>query len=190
MNSKEPHRPTGRCKGMVMRPLLRYGALYVVAELAAVALLVWAVGLGWTLVLLAVTFMVGVVLAASQLKGQVAAVRRTRRNPQRAVADGVLVGLGSFLVFLPGILSTAAGALMLAPPTRTAMRPLAATLLSRGVVRGMGVMNLDQYAGNQFGSTRTGRGDYIDGEVLGEAGAEQVHRPAAGRAVVARRAGF
>lgn len=162
-----------------MRPLLRYAALYAAVELTAVILLVWAVGLGWTLVVLAATFMVGVVLAASQLKGQVGSIRRSRVNPQGAVADGVLVGLGSFLVFLPGLVSTAAGALMLAPLTRAAMRPLAATMLSRGAMRGLGAMNLDQVV------NRAGRGDYIDGEVIGE----PVHRPGAARAAIARRVG-
>ena len=100
---------------MLMRPLLRYAALYAAVELAAVILLAWTIGLGWTLVMLAATFREAVVLAASQLKGQVGSIRRARANPQGAAADGVLVGLGSFLVFVPGLVSTAAGALMLAP---------------------------------------------------------------------------
>jgi UPF0716 protein FxsA len=153
--------------------------------LAAVILLTWAIGLGWTLVALAATFMVGVVLAASQLKGQVGSIRRARTNPQGAVADGVLVGLGSFLVFLPGVVSTAAGVLMLAPPTRAAMRPLAATVLSRGVLRGVGALNLDQVV------NRAGRGPYVDGQVIdGEVIGEPVHRPGAARAAIARRAGM
>ena len=86
------------------------------------------------------------------------------------MADGVLVGLGSFLVFLPGVVTTAAGALMLAPPTRGAMRPLAATMLTRGVVRRMGsftttLNNINLYPNTGAG---VGRGDYIDGEVIGE----------------------
>lgn len=160
-----------------MRPLLRYAALYAAVELSAVVLLTWAIGLGWTLVVLAATFMVGVVLAASQLKDQVGALRRGRANPQGAIADGALVGIGSFLVFLPGVVTTAAGALMLAPPTRAAMRPLAAGLISRGVTRGIGAINLDV--------NRVGRGDYIDGEVIGE----PVHPTGAPRAAIARRIG-
>ena len=160
-----------------MRPLMRYAALYAAVELAAVILLTWAVGLGWTLLVLAATFMVGMVLAATQLKGQVGAMRRSRANPQGAVADGVLVGLGSFLMFIPGLVSSTAGALMLAPPTRAAMRPIAATMLSRGAMRGLGAINLDQVV------NRTGHGDYIDGEVIGE----PVHRPGAPRTVIARR---
>jgi len=164
---------------MVMRPFLRYAALYAAVELTAVILLTWSIGLGWTLVVLAATFMVGVVLAASQLKGQVGAIRRARANPQAAAADSVLVGLGSFLVFLPGVVSTAAGALMLAPPTRAAMRPLASTMLSRGALRGLNALNLEGFA------NRPGRGDYIEGEVIGE----PVHRPRAARAALPRRSG-
>lgn len=174
---------------MVIRPLLRYAALYAAVELAAVALLIWAVGLGWTMVVLAVAFLVGLLLAASQVKGQVGAIRKARGNPTGAVTDGVLVGLGSLLVFLPGLVTTAAGALMLAPPTRAAMRPLATTLLGRGVVRGVGAINLDSLANFGTASTRVGgggvgRGDYIDGEVIGE----PVHRTAPARTAIVRRA--
>lgn len=185
MHTRNPPGAGRVAKGMVMRPLLRYAGLYVLVELAALALLIWAVGLGWTLVVLATVFMLGVVLAAAQMKGQVSSARRARSNPKGAVTDGVLVGLGSFLVFLPGIVSTAAGALMLAPPTRAAMRPLATSMLTRGVVRGMGAMNLDQFVGKPSGGTRVGRGDYIDGEVIGE----PVHRPRVARTAIARRSG-
>ncbi|MGI9125986.1 MAG: FxsA family protein [Mycobacterium sp.] len=160
-----------------MRPFLRYAGLYALVELAALALMVWAFGLGWTLIVLAVTFMVGIVLAASQVKGQVAAVRRARSNPKGAMTDGVLVGVGSFLVFMPGIVSTAAGALMLAPPTRGALRPLAAAMVTRGLVR-----RVDTLTGFVSGTTYVPSAnyvsgprsygprnrDYIDGEVIGE----------------------
>jgi UPF0716 protein FxsA len=148
---------------MVMRPLLRYAALYALVEAAAVVLLIWAFGLGWTLVVVAATFMAGVLLAASQVKGQFVAARRARSNPETAVADGMLVGLGSFLVFMPGVVSTAAGALMLAPPTRGAMRPVAATMLTRGVVRRLGSFSMTS---TPNAGARAGRGDYIDGEVI------------------------
>lgn len=153
---------------MVKRPFLRssarYLGLYALVEVAVLALLIWALGLGWTLVVLAATFMAGVLLAASQVKGQIVAVRRARSNPEAAVADGVLVGVGSFLVFLPGVVTTAAGVLMLAPPTRGAMRPLAAAMLTRGVVRRMESLDINLTPSGG----RAGYGDYIDGEVIGE----------------------
>ena len=150
---------------MVMRPLLRYTALYAVIELVAAALLIWAVGIGWTLVLLAATFMLGVLISAAQVKGQVSAVRGGRRTPQGAVADGVLVGLGSFLVFLPGVVTTIAGALILAPPSRALMRPAAQSLLTRGLLtRGLLTWGMGR---TTMPATR--RTDYIDGEVIEDA---------------------
>ena len=143
---------------MVIRSLSRYAAAYVLTELAVAALLIWAFGLGWTFVILAATFMAGVVLAGSQLKGQVASLKEAHSNPRGAAADGALVGLGAALVFLPGIVTTTAGALMLAPPTRSAMRPLAAALLTRGIARRMSPM---YPVGGR-------RGDSIDGEVISE----------------------
>ncbi len=151
-------------KPSFLRSSARYLGLYAIVEVVALALLIWALGLGWTLVVLAATFMVGVLLAASQVKGQIVAARRTRSNSEAAVADGVLVGVGSFLVFLPGVVTTAAGVLMLAPPTRGAMRPLATTMLTRGVVRRMESLNINITPGG----ARAGHGDYIDGEVIGE----------------------
>ena len=162
--NEEPGWIPGRFQS-VMRQFLRKPArlavLYLLVELMAVVLLVRTFGWGWTLLVLIVTFLVGAVLASTQLKGQVFALRQTRRNAEGAVADGMLVGLGAFLVFIPGIVSTAAGALMLAPPTRGAMRPLAQTLLTRGIDRRLGSVNL-----SAFGGPGTGRGDYIDGEVI------------------------
>jgi UPF0716 protein FxsA len=164
----EPGASSGRFQIMVkpsfLRSSARYLGLYAIVEVVALALLIWALGLGWSLVVLAATFMVGVLLAASQVKGQIVAARRTRSNSEAAVADGVLVGVGSFLVFLPGVVTTAAGVLMLAPPTRGAMRPLATTMLTRGVVRRMESLNINITPGG----ARAGHGDYIDGEVIGE----------------------
>lgn len=144
---------------MVIRSLSRYAVAYALTELLAAALLIWAVGLGWTFVVLASTFMTGVVLAGSQMKSQVASLRRAHANPRAAAAEGALVGLGTALVFLPGVVTTAAGMLMLAPPTRGAMRPLAASLLTRGIDRRIGAM---------YPVTPARDTDYIDGEVISE----------------------
>lgn len=148
---------------MVMRTFL----IYALVELAVLAALTWSVGLGWTLVVLLATSVVGVALAGSQLKRQISRLQRTRSNPQGAAADGMLVALGTVLVFVPGLVTTALGALMLMPPTRSAVRPLAGMLLTRGIARRVSVVNLTgpgSYAGH---------GDYIEGEVIDE----QVYAP-------------
>ncbi len=106
------------------------------------AALTWSIGLGWTLLVLLATSVLSVALAGSQVKRQIARLQRSRTNPQGAVADGMLVALGTFLVFIPGLVSTVVGALMLLPPTRSAMRPLAGVLLTRGIARRVSVVNL------------------------------------------------
>lgn len=153
---------------MVIRPFLRYAALYALVEMAAVVLLVWAFGVGWALLILAGVFLAGVVLAGSQLKAQLVALRRSRVAPRTAAADGALVSLGAVLVLLPGVVSTAAGVLMLAPPTRGAMRPLAAGLITRGVSRRMAAMDAVMFSAAPYAAQYpgAGRGDYIDGEVI------------------------
>ena len=158
---------------MVMRTFL----VYALVELAVLAALAWSIGLGWTLVVLLATSVVGVALAGSQVKRQISRLRRARGNPQgppgNPAADGALVALGTVLVFVPGLVTTALGTLMLTPPTRSAVRPLAGVLLTRGIARRVSVVNLTnltQPAGYP------GRGDYIDGEVIDEQVFTPVHQ--------------
>ncbi len=141
---------------MVMRTFL----LYAVVELAVLAALTWSVGIGWTLLILLASSVIGVALAGSQVKKQILKLQRTRTDPQGAVADSMLVALGTVLMFIPGIVSTAIGALMLLPPTRSVVRPLAGMVLTRGIARRVTVINLTAPAGYP------GRGDYIDGEIV------------------------
>ena len=103
--------------------------LYVIVELAAAAALFWAVGPGWAVAVLLGTFLVGLVLVGSQFRRQVASLRMARGNPPGAVADGLLVGLGGVLMLIPGLVSSAMGALMLLPPTRSAVRPVATYMI-------------------------------------------------------------
>ena len=158
--------------------------LYVVVELAAAAALFWAVGPGWAVAVLLATFLLGLVLVGSQFRRQVAALRLARGNPQGAVADGLLVGLGGVLMLIPGLVSSALGALMLLPPTRSAVRPLAAAMLARGVTRRMGAMNLDSvFPGSVFpGGARGGYidGEVVDGEVVGVVVDDQATTPPRG----------
>ena len=162
--NQEPGGIAGRFH-FVMRSLLRsparVAALYLLVELAASVLLIWAFGWGWAILVLIGTFLAGVLLAGTQLKGQLRALRRAESVSGGAVTDGVLVGLGAFLVVLPGVVTTTAGVLMRAPPTRGAMRPLAANVLTRGIDRRLGAADLSAFRG-----PGGGRGDYIDGEVV------------------------
>ncbi|CAJ1583023.1 FxsA family protein [[Mycobacterium] wendilense] len=133
---------------MVMRLFL----LYVVVEMAVIVALTATIGFGWTVLALAGAFALGLVLAGSQLRRQLTRLRAGITDPGAQVTDSALIALGTLLVFIPGLVTTALGLLMLAPPTRSAMRPLAAGLASRGLSRHVTFVG--------------GRREYIDGEVI------------------------
>ena len=137
--------------------------IYVVVELAAVVALASTIGIGWTLLILLATFVAGLALAGSQIKRQLRRLRSGLTTPQGAVGDSALVALGSLLVVIPGLVTSALGALLLLPPTRAAARPALPFLAARGVVRRGPLITV---AGMGTGRRYPRRGDYIDGEVI------------------------
>jgi UPF0716 protein FxsA len=140
---------------------MRLFLLYAVVEVAVIVALVSTVGLGWALLISLATFVLGLVLAGSQLKRQLHRLRSglTATTAQGAVTDSALVALGTVLVVVPGLASTVIGALLLLPPTRVAARPVITALAARRLGRGMPIVVMGT-------STRERRGDYIDGEVV------------------------
>jgi UPF0716 protein FxsA len=146
--------------------VVRLFFLYVVVELAVVIALASTIGVGWTLLAVLGTFVLGIALAGSQLRRQLAKLQRGVGDPQGAVTDSVLVALGTLLVFIPGLVTTAVGSLMLLPPTRAVVRPLAGALAARGIARKMAVLDLGGVNLGGVTAPPTGHGDYIDGEVL------------------------
>jgi UPF0716 protein FxsA len=127
--------------------VLRWFLGYAVIELAAIVALAWWIGLGWTILLLLAAFAAGTALAGSQVKRQVRRLRDGFDTPQGALTDGALIALGTVLVVVPGIVTTVCGVLLLLPPTRAAVRPVAR------------------------------RRDYIDGEVIDVVDFEQPALP-------------
>lgn len=142
---------------------MRLFLLYVVCELAVVVALASTVGLGWTLLIILATFLLGIAVAGSQLRRQLARLQGGISDPQGAVTDSALVALGTVLVFIPGLVTTAVGLLMLLPPTRAAVRPLAGAFAARSIARRVAFVDL---GGVNMATSRTGRGEYIDGEVI------------------------
>lgn len=139
--------------------VLRWFVIYAVVELAAVVALASTVGFGWTVVLLLATFVLGVVLAGSQVKRHFRRLQAGFDDPRGAVADSVLVALGTVLVVIPGLVTTVLGALLLAPPTRAVARPVFTLLAARRAP-------LITVATAGAGRYAAGHGDYIDGEVI------------------------
>lgn len=132
---------------MVMRLFL----IYLVVEMAVIVALTATIGFGWTMLLLVGVFALGVAVAGSQLRRQLTVLQRGIVDPNRQVTDSALVALGSVLVFVPGLVTTIAGLLLLAPPTRSLMRPLAGALAARTLAGRVAFV---------------GRRDYIDGTVI------------------------
>lgn len=126
--------------------VLRWFGIYVLVELAAVIALAWTIGVGWTVLLLLATFAAGIALAGSQVNRQIRRLRGGFDNPHGMLTDSALIALGTVLVVVPGIVTSALGLLLLLPPTRAAARPLVAAVAAKRIV--------------------TRRRDYIDGEVI------------------------
>lgn len=145
---------------------MRLFLMYVVVELAVIAALTSTIGFGWSILALLATWLVGVSLAGSQLKRHLRRLQSglTAAGVQGAAADSLLVALGTVLVVIPGLASSVVGSLLLLPPTRAVGRPLVTALAARRaplvVAAGSGG------AATGWGYDASGRGDYIDGEVV------------------------
>jgi UPF0716 protein FxsA len=90
----------------------------------------------------------------------------TATTAQGAVTDSALVALGTVLVVIPGLASSALGALLLLPPTRAAARPAVTALAVRGLGRRVPLVVVGAPAAAR-------RRDYIDGEVVDVVDTEQ-----------------
>lgn len=132
--------------------VMRWFLIYVVVELAAVVALASTIGIGWTVLLLLATFAIGLALAGSQVKRHFRRLRSGFGDPQGALTDSALIGVGTLLVVVPGLVTSAVGLLLLSPPTGAAARPVLSRLVARRVP-----LNTAATAGH---------GDYIDGEVI------------------------
>jgi UPF0716 protein FxsA len=143
---------------MVMRLFLGYAVL----ELAVLVALASTIGFGWTFLLLMATFVVGVALAGSQVKRQARLLQSGRlTTPRGAVTDSALVALGTVLVVIPGLITSALGLLLLLPPTRLVARPAVTAMAARTIGRRASLITVMQPGARSWQA-----GDYIDGEVI------------------------
>jgi UPF0716 protein FxsA len=137
--------------------------VYVVVELAVVVALASTIGLGWTLLLLLAAFAAGLAVAGSQLKLQLNRLRSGLSADQpKLAADSMAVALGTLLVVMPGLVTSATGLLLLLPPTRAAARPLLSAVAVRGLGRRIPLITVSGVGAYN----RAPRPDYIDGEVI------------------------
>lgn len=151
---------------MVSRLLL----VYAVVELAAIFALVWAVGWGWTLLSLLITFVLGwgllAPIAGSQLIRDIGQMRSGLKEPRATLGDGALMTVATGLVLVPGLVTTIVGTLLLLPPLRTAAGPGLTRIALRGLQRHAPLVSYTTtFTDSRRNSAGDGR-DYIDGEVI------------------------
>ncbi|MFC5996051.1 FxsA family protein [Pseudonocardia hispaniensis] len=99
--------------------------LYLVVEIVALVALGSWIGAGWTLLVLAVSSVVGLLLARRQGVRAVRALQEAmlhRRVVHAELTDGMLVAIGGLLLFVPGLVTDLAGLLLVLPPTRALVR--------------------------------------------------------------------
>ncbi|MEV6319986.1 FxsA family protein [Nocardia sp. NPDC051787] len=101
--------------------------LYVVVEIAALVAVGQLIGVMPTILVLIAGSAAGMLLVGSQGRRVFEQFRRAGRGeiaPGTAVADGALVAAGGVLMFVPGLVTSLLGLLLLLPPTRFLVRPL------------------------------------------------------------------
>ncbi len=136
--------------------------IYAVVELMVIIGLAAAIGVGWTVVVLLGTLVLGLGLGAPmgglQLTRQFIALRSGVREPRSALSDGALTALATGLVVVPGLATTVLGLLLLVPPIRAAARPALTAVAVRVFLRRVPLISADPVG--------VPRQDYIDGEVI------------------------
>ncbi|MEU4341088.1 FxsA family protein [Nocardia sp. NPDC023852] len=108
--------------------------LYVIVEIAALVAVGQLLGVVPTILLLIAGSAAGMLLVGSQGRRVFEQFRRAGRGeiaPGTAVADGALVAAGGFMMFLPGLVTSLFGLLLLLPPTRFLVRPLVTAFAAR-----------------------------------------------------------
>jgi UPF0716 protein FxsA len=138
-------------------------ALYLVVEIAALVVVGHVIGVVATILLLIACSGLGLILVRSQGRRVFEQFRRARRGeitPGTAVADGALVAFGALFMFVPGLVTSALGLLLLLP-TRVLFRPLLSAVATRRIDR------LAMAAGHR-GVVVDPSGDVVDGVIVDE----------------------
>ncbi|MGQ4599013.1 FxsA family protein [Nocardia sp. R6R-6] len=108
--------------------------LYVVVEIAALVAVGQLIGVMPTILVLIAGSAAGMLLVGSQGRRVFEQFRRAGRGevaPGTAVADGALVAAGGVFMFVPGLVTSLFGLLLLLPATRFLVRPLVRAFVAR-----------------------------------------------------------
>jgi UPF0716 protein FxsA len=118
-------------------PLLALVALFILVPLVELYVILKvgdAIGVVWTILLLAADSLLGSLLLRSQGRSvwrRFNEAMTESRMPHREVIDGVLVVFGGAFLITPGFITDVVGLLLLLPPTRALIRRLVVRRLGR-----------------------------------------------------------
>ena len=132
---------------------------YVAVEIAAFVGLVYAIGFWWTLLLTLGAIVLGFALLRRQGAKVFAEMRLAQTDPTaaaRSLTDAALLAFATVLFFVPGLVSTVIGILLMLPPVRAVARPAVAAVGARRMARVV----------DRFGPMAGGGVTVIDGEVV------------------------
>ncbi len=138
-----------------------YLLAYAAIEIAVFVLMVKFLGVAWAVLITIAAAVLGIFLLRQQGRKVFAELRRASRNevdPRSPLTDTALLAGSSLLMVIPGVVSTVAGIVLLAPPVRKTMRPVVAALGARRVAASMERAGL--YATGVVG------GPVVDGTVV------------------------
>ena len=117
-------------------PVLAGAVALLIIELVVVVLVASWIGIGWTLLILLASGLLGALLVRREGGRAWRSFRASvteGRPPGRSALDGVLILLGGLLVLFPGFVTDVLALLCLLPPTRRLLgRGLTAWALTRG----------------------------------------------------------
>lgn len=137
--------------------------LYLVVEIAALVVVGHVIGVAATILLLIACSGLGLILTRIQGRRVFEQFRRAGRGevaPGTAVADGALVAFSALAMFVPGLVTSVLGLLLLLP-TRALLRPLVSAVATRRIDR----MSM---AAGYHGVVVDPSGDVVDGTVVHE----------------------
>ncbi|WP_182087202.1 FxsA family protein [Aureimonas sp. ME7] len=105
-------------------PLILLPLSLLALPLLEIGVFIWVggrIGVGWTLLLVVASVVLGAVLLKRQTLSTLQAARaqaRAGRVPEREIVHGAMIGLAGILLILPGFLTDIAGLLLFLPPVR------------------------------------------------------------------------
>lgn len=140
-----------------------YVIAYLAIEIGAFVAMAHFFGFGWAVLITLAAVVVGFLLLQQQGRKVFAELRRASRNevdPRGPLTDTALLAAASLLMVIPGVVSTLAGLILLAPPVRRVLRPVVAATGARSFAATMDRAGI--YASGMY----VGRGTVIDGTVV------------------------